>query len=199
MRTNTENIEAHGFDNAMLSVANLFKGYPEKESALVHWMRPFVGKDLVPDSWSDKSNRANPRIRPEMTSAYAVKTRVRLPNKTREQFLQDLKDEYVRHPTWKGEDIYHQMLAEGKIPKINGRTMAPRTFLEHYRVVRDSGDLVKNLSDAIMAMWFHGEKRSAYIAKRLACSKTTVYETFRKHCVNVKPYKVKEKHNSFGE
>ena len=193
MRTNTENIDARGSDNAMLSVANLFKGSPEKESALVHWMRPFIGKDLVPDSWSDKSNRANPRIRPEMNFTYLVKTRIRMPDKKREQFLQDLKEEYVRHPTWKGEDIYHQMLAEGKIPKINGRTIAPRTFLEHYRVVRDSGDLVKNLSDAIMAMWFSGEKRAAYISKRLACSRTKVYEIFKEHGVNVRPYKAKEK------
>ena len=194
MRTNTENIEGINLSGVLISDHSI--KIDQHKATL--W-KLSTGMIKANDQWFEKSDRANPRIRPEMTSAYVVKTRVRLPNKTREQFLQDLKEEYVRHPTWKGEDIYHQMLAEGKIPKINGRTMAPRTFLEHYRVVRDSCDLVKNLSDAIMAMWFHGEKRAAYISKRLSCSKTKVYEIFRKHGVNIKPYKVKEKHNGFGE
>lgn len=188
MRTDTENIQAINLSGVLISDYSI-----KIDQQKANLWNLSTGMIKANDQWFEKSDRANPRIRPEMTSAYVVKTRVRLPNKTREQFLQDLKEEYMNHPTWKGEDIYYQMLAEGKIPKINGRTMAPRTFLEHYRVVRDSGDLVKNLSDAIMAMWFSGEKRAAYISKRLACSRTKVYEIFKEHGVNVKPYKVKGK------
>lgn len=146
-------------------------------------------------AWSEKSDRATPRIRPEMSSAYVVRTRMPIDPKTREKFLEDLKAEYLLRPTWRHEDLFVQMMAENKLPRINGKQMKLKTFVTYCQIMKREGIKVENLSDAIMALYFSGEKRSTTIAHRLACSKTTVYETFRRNGVNVKPYKHKAKND----
>lgn len=152
-----------------------------------------IGAVKADKAWSEKSDRATPRIRPEMSSAYVVRTRMPIDPKTREKFLEDLKSEYLLRPTWRHEDLFVQMMAEGKLPRINGKEMKLKTFVTYCQIMKREGIKVENLSDAIMALYFSGEKRSTTIAHRLACSKTTVYEIFRKNGVNVKPYRHKVK------
>ena len=49
-----------------------------------------IGAVKANKEWSEKSDRATPRIRPEMSSAYVVRTRMPIDPKTREKFLEDL-------------------------------------------------------------------------------------------------------------
>lgn len=146
-----------------------------------------LGQINPPASWNDVSERAVRKIHKEMSSAYVVRTRVVIDIKTRERFISDLKKEMELHPTWNSPDIYFQMLAEEKIPKINGKMMKLKTFQTYFTIAHKAK--ITNLNDAIMAMHFSGEKKSTEIAAKLACSKTTVYEVFRKNGVNVKPYR----------
>ena len=146
-----------------------------------------LGQIKPPASWNEVSEMANRKVHPEMSSAYVVRTRINIDIKTRERFISDLKKETEFHPTWKSPDIYYQMLAQDKIPKISGKIMKLKTFQTYFEIARKTA--ITDLNDAIMAMWFLGEKKSTLIAAKLACSKTTVYAAFRKNGVNVKPYR----------
>lgn len=127
-----------------------------------------LGEIKPPAKWNEVSEKASRKVQPEMSSAYVVRTRILLDIKTRERFLTDLKNEMELRPTWDSPDLYNQMLAEDKIPRINGKVMKQGTFRNYLALVRKSD--ITNLNDAIMAMWFSGEKKSTEIAAKLACS-----------------------------
>ena len=132
--------------------------------------------------WSEKSDRAYKKI-DESLKQTQVRKHTNINSRTRTEFLRVLKIERERWPRLTYKDLYYQLLAEGKIPKIDDTIMKLKTFMNYCLIIKRQDVDVTTLKQAIIAMYLKGVKSPKTISQRLCVAVSTVRETFREYGV----------------
>lgn len=166
---------------SFVEIANLFKGSPEKESALVHWIRPFTDDSLIPEDWWKARKIEASRDDFLETARKVVLT---------DQEKIDLKNEInlLIDKNISGSDMYFRLRESFKLPRRNGRFLAMKPFLAMVKNLREESgkkgkhtEIRRSKTRSAIELWDDGNRDIRSIADLVETDLTTIRTALVRH------------------
>jgi len=166
---------------SFVEIANLFKGSPEKESALVHWIRPFVHDSLIPQEWWIKRIQSDNEY-----DSFETAKNVILSDKERSDLEKEIADLLEKNFT--ACDIYFSLRDTRKLPMRRGLFMSLKPFLSIVKNVRGRCGIKgkhmmirESKTKQMLLLWDKGDKNIYSIASKVGTDYYTTRTALIRH------------------